>query len=97
MLRWELTEEERQSLLHFTERLVRTPSPSGQEGTVASLIMDEMRQLGYDHVGMDETGNVLGRIGSGAGPILMFDSHMDMIPFRPRFAMGDSMVWGRVI
>ena len=86
MLRWELTEQDCQSLLHFTERLVQTPSPSGQEGAVASLIMDEMRQLGYDHVEMDETGNVLGRIGSGVGPTLMFDSHMDTVEVADRDA-----------
>ena len=79
MLQWELTEQECRSVLHFTERLVQTPSLSGQEGAVASLIMEEMRQLGYDHVAMDETGNVIGRIGSGAGPTLMFDSHMDTV------------------
>jgi len=79
MRQWELADEERQSLRQFTERLVQTPSLSGHEGTVASLIMAEMRQLGYDHIGMDETGNVVGRIGSGAGPTLMFDSHMDTV------------------
>jgi putative selenium metabolism hydrolase len=79
MRQWELTEQESQSLLHFTERLVQTPSSSGQEGALATLVMEEMRQLGYDHVAMDAVGNVVGRIGPGSGPTLMFDSHMDTV------------------
>lgn len=87
MPRWELTAEERQSLLRFLQTLVQTPSPSGQEGAVADLIVAEMQQLGYDEVWMDEAGNVLGRIGPATrpttgpatGPTLMFDSHMDTV------------------
>ncbi len=79
MVRWELTEAERQSLLAFLQALVRTPSISGQEGAVAALIMEEMRRLGYDEVWMDRAGNVIGRIGTGDAPILMFNSHMDTV------------------
>ncbi|MBN1249702.1 MAG: YgeY family selenium metabolism-linked hydrolase [Anaerolineae bacterium] len=79
MPRWDLTEAESQSLLTFLNRLVETPSLSGQEGDVAALIMDEMQALGYDQVWMDEHGNVLGRIGTAGGPLLMFDSHMDTV------------------
>ncbi|MGC9468857.1 MAG: YgeY family selenium metabolism-linked hydrolase [Anaerolineae bacterium] len=76
---WDLTEQDRQSLLAFLRDLVKTPSPSGQEGEVASLVMDEMRRLGYDEVWMDEAGNVLGRIGRASGPVLMFNSHIDTV------------------
>jgi putative selenium metabolism hydrolase len=79
MVRWELTDADRQSLLAFIQALVRTPSISGQEGAVAALIMEEMRRLDYDEVWMDRAGNVLGRIGSGSAPLLMFNSHMDTV------------------
>ncbi len=79
MPRWELSSEGRQSLLRFLQALVRTPSLSGHEGSVAALIVDEMRRLGYDDVRVDEAGNVLGRIGPARGPMLMFDSHMDTV------------------
>jgi putative selenium metabolism hydrolase len=79
MSHWDLTEAERQSLLSFLQRLIETPSPSGQEGDVAALIMEEMRRLDYDDVWMDGHGNVLGRIGAADGPLLMFDSHMDTV------------------
>jgi putative selenium metabolism hydrolase len=79
MGRWELTDAERQSLLAFLQALVRTPSVSGQEGAVAELIMEEMRRLDFDEVWMDRAGNVLGRIGVGDSPTLMFNSHMDTV------------------
>lgn len=83
----ELTDDERASLQAFLQALVKTASPSGAEGAVAALIMDEMRRLGYDDVWMDEAGNVIGQIGpaSGAesGPILMFNSHMDTVAADP--------------
>ena len=75
----ELSREGRESLLSFLRTLVQTPSPSGRESAVAALIMDEMRRLGYDQVWMDAAGNVLGRIGTTSGPLLMLDSHMDTV------------------
>ncbi|MCU0520273.1 MAG: YgeY family selenium metabolism-linked hydrolase [Anaerolineae bacterium] len=66
-------------MLGFLRVLVQTPSTSGNESAVAALIMEEMRRLGYDQVWMDAAGNVLGRIGTTSGPVLMFDSHMDTV------------------
>lgn len=79
MPKWEMTSEERKSLLDFLRDLVRTPSFPGGEGAVADLIMAEMRRLGYDDVSMDAAGNVLGRIGPADGPTLMLNSHMDTV------------------
>lgn len=75
----EISQEGRQSLLGFLKALVQTPSRSGKESSVAALIMDEMRRLGYDEVWMDAAGNVVGRIGSSSGPVLLLDSHMDTV------------------
>lgn len=79
MTQLELSKEGRDSLLQFLSALVQTPSPSGKESAVAALVIDEMRRLGYDEVWMDAAGNVLGRIGSPSGPVLMLDSHMDTV------------------
>lgn len=92
MSRWKLTQDEEVSLLTFLRTLVRTPSPSGQEGDVAALIMEEMVGLGFDKVWRDESGNVLGRIDPPCGlspdaPLLMFDSHMDTV------AVAESDAW----
>ncbi len=95
MPRWELSSEGRQSLLRFLQALVRTSSPSGREGSVAALIVDEMRRLGYDEVHVDEAGNVVGRIGPARGPALMFDSHMDTVEVAdPQYMEGRSLRGG---
>ncbi len=79
MRRWELSSEEQNSLLRFARTLIRTPSLPGDEGEVAELIVDQMRQLDYDEVWMDDAGNVIGRVGPAEGPALMFDGHMDTV------------------
>lgn len=62
----------------FAQKLVQTRSMTCQEKEVAALVKEKMCQLGYDEVTVDETGNVLGRMGNGAAT-LMFDSHMDTV------------------
>ncbi len=64
----------------FLQKLVQTPSVSGQEGGVVDLIIKEMEKLGYDEVFRDEMGNVAGIIkGSGKGENIMFNGHMDQV------------------
>ena len=60
--------------------MIRTPSLPGQEGEMANLVANEMRDLGYDEVRVDEVGNVLGRIkGRGDAPDIMFNTHLDHV------------------
>ncbi len=79
MSQWALTAQEREALLDFLRRLVRTPSLPGQEGAVAELVMAEMRRLGFGEVWRDGAGNVVGVVGAGDGPMLMLNSHMDTV------------------
>ncbi len=65
-------------LVTFARKIVRTKSMTCEEQEVAALIEAEMQKLGYDEVRIDETGNVIGRIGNGS-KILLFDSHMDTV------------------
>lgn len=68
----------RAEIVGFAAELIRTPSPSGAEEAVGTLVVDRMRSLGFDEVTVDEVGNVVGVIrGTGAGQDLMFCSHMD--------------------
>lgn len=61
--------------------LVRIPGLSGQEGAVAAFVADQMHALGFDDVTTDSCGNVIGvRYGHAAGPTLLFDGHMDVVP-----------------
>lgn len=78
-----------QALTRLAQDLVRTPSLSGQEGAVAALLADAMRQAGFRKVWTDRIGNVIGHYGAGRGPVLLFDGHMDTID------LGDPDAWKR--
>ena len=98
-----INELDRDALVAFLRDIIRIPSFSGQEGKVVSRIADEMRQVGFDHVWVDEVGNVVGRIGSGGEKLLM-ESHIDTVglgdpesweydPFQGK--LEDGIIWGR--
>jgi succinyl-diaminopimelate desuccinylase len=92
-------------MLAFCQRLVQTPSLSGEEGDVAALIRTEMERLGYDEVWTDDWGNVVGLLrGGGRGRSVMFNGHMDHIdpghpkewPYPPYSGeVHDGRLWGR--
>ena len=63
----------------FLKRLVQTPSHSTHEGQVAQLIVDELASFGMTDVTVDRAGNVIARLGSGNGPTLLYDAHMDTV------------------
>jgi putative selenium metabolism hydrolase len=66
--------------VRFAQELIRIPSPSGSEGAVATRVVREMEQLGYDDAWTDEVGNAIGLIeGSGDGPTVMLCCHMDVV------------------
>jgi succinyl-diaminopimelate desuccinylase len=65
----------------FTQRLIRTPSMSFQEAEIAALIAQEMQELQFDEVSIDEIGNVIGRIRGQdpALPALVLNTHLDHV------------------
>ncbi len=74
-------ERRRSELVRFTQDMVRMESLSGQEKELAALISERMKDLGYDYVEIDETGNVVGVVGGRiAQGALMFNGHMDHVP-----------------
>ncbi len=89
MSQFKLSLQDQTSLVPFLRDLVQTPSPSTQEGAVAERIIAEMKRLGFRNVHADRIGNVIGRIGSGRGPLLMLDGHMDTV------RVSDSTAWSR--
>lgn len=72
-----LDADERAQMVDFLRRLVQTPAHSSQEGAIADLVMAELRRVGVEDVRVDRAGNVVARIGDPAGPVLLYDAHMD--------------------
>jgi len=72
-----MTTEYANACTDFLQRLVRTPSLSGQEGPVGELVRAEMADLGFRDVRIDEVGNVVGKLGRDGGPILLVVTHLD--------------------
>lgn len=73
----------------FAQRLMQTPSMSLQEAAIAELIAEELSQLGFDEVAIDEIGNVIGRIYGRDRqlPALVFNTHLDHVD------PGDPSLW----
>ena len=84
---FELSTLDRQALTAFLQDMVRIPSLSCQEKDVAERLAGEMRTVGFDEVWTDRIGNVVGRIGPGTGPSLLFNGHMDTV------GVGDPAAW----
>jgi putative selenium metabolism hydrolase len=68
-----------EAMAKFLQELVRIPSLSTQEEAVAIRLAEEMRRVGFADVWTDRIGNVVGRVGQGRGPALLFNGHMDTV------------------
>jgi acetylornithine deacetylase/succinyl-diaminopimelate desuccinylase-like protein len=95
-----LAENEQSDLIALTRQLIRTPSLSGQEAPVAAVVTAAMRGMGYHDVHTDDWGNVVGIIrGSGISSVL-FDAHMDTVPWTAgawqREPLGGEIAAGRL-
>jgi len=70
----------RKDLVAFTQKLVKTSSITGDEERVADHIEAEMKEVGYDSVFRDDTGNVIGvMMGRENAPTILLNSHMDTV------------------
>jgi putative selenium metabolism hydrolase len=78
-VRIHLPASQAEAMARFLQDLVRIPSLSTHEGAVASRLADEMQRVGFAEVRIDRIGNVIGRIGAGQGPKLLFNGHMDTV------------------
>jgi putative selenium metabolism hydrolase len=68
-----------EAMAKFLQDLVRIPSLSTHEEAVSSRLASEMRRVGFADVWNDRMGNVIGRIGAGAGPTLVYNGHLDVV------------------
>lgn len=64
-------------VIHFLKDLIAIPSYSGEEELIARRILLEMKEIGFKQAHIDSIGNVIGQVGNGDGPKLLYDAHMD--------------------
>jgi len=74
----------REESFQFLKKLVKTPSPSGFEQPVQTLIKEEMRKFA-DEVKTDVHGNVIGIKNPEGKPRLMLAGHCDEIGFMVKY------------
>lgn len=74
-----LSADEQAQMTDFLRRLVQTPSHSGHEGEVATLVERELHAVGVEDVRVDRVGNVIARLGDPSGPTLLYDAHLDTV------------------
>lgn len=100
----DIIESWQEDVVAFCQKLIQTPSMSGQEGDVADLLVAEMEWLDYDEIEIDQVGNVIGKMEGASDRSLALNAHMDQVdvgelddwpypPFEGRVA--DGAVWGR--
>ena len=74
-------EENREYAISFLQRLIQTPSPSGEEGEASMVTVEEMRASGFDEVTVDRLGDAMGTIkGAGTGRSILLNGHLDHVP-----------------
>lgn len=97
--------EREQTVIELCQRLVQSPSYSGQEDKVAEELKKAFEKLGFDDVVVDKYGNIIGHIkGNKPGKKIVFDGHIDTVPVSnetewkyPPFAaeIHDGKIYGR--
>lgn len=68
-------------VVEVCQKLIQARSYSGEEGQVAKVLEETMKEFGFDRVDVDKYGNVVGTInGKEEGPVQLYDAHIDTVP-----------------
>jgi len=74
-------EGSRAEAISFLQKLIRAPSPSGNEVNAAEVVVDGMRDAGFDRCTVDGLHDVMGTIeGAGGGRSVLLNGHIDHVP-----------------
>lgn len=77
-------------LVRFTQEIIQVPSITGTEGDLAKVVLAKLQEIGVDEAWIDGIGNVVGVLrGSGKGPNVMLNTHLDIVPAGRRENWGD--------
>src|SRR6059058_3193232 len=85
-----------ESILHEWIAITEINAPSGQEQQRAKYLEGLLRKYRLDDIHYDSAGNLIAvRKGSGGGPVIVFDAHMDTV-FQPGLQIKATIRDGRV-
>jgi len=76
------------------KRMLEIYSPSGKEEKLVGFLRDEMSNLGFKNVHLDDAGNVYGEVGKGS-PAILLCGHMDTVPGWIPVRFKDGKIYGR--
>lgn len=70
-------------VVEICQKLIQTPSMSGEEKEVALLAGKLCQECGFDEVSYDKFGNMTAKLfGSRNGKVLLADAHIDTVPVK---------------
>ena len=75
-------------------QMVDIPSPSGEEAELAAFLARTLPDWGFESH-LDEAGNVIGRRGGPAAPMIMLLGHMDTVPDQLPVRQEGTILYGR--
>jgi tripeptide aminopeptidase len=89
-------DEHRDQILHEWGEITEINAPSGQEKERAAYIYKLLKKLKLKDIHYDEVGNLIAvRPGTGGGPRVVFDAHMDTV-FQPGLKIKPKIRDGRI-
>jgi putative selenium metabolism hydrolase len=97
-----MNQDRKTQLINLCRKMIQTPSITGNEARLVTLLKGEMYERGYDEVKVDCLGNIIGKIsGSGNGKTVLFDGHLDTVAITKRSSwrkepFGAEMESGRI-
>jgi tripeptide aminopeptidase len=89
-------EHNREAILREWIAITEVNAPSGHEQPRAKYVESLLRKYHLDNIHFDSAGNLIAvRKGSGAGPVIVFDAHLDTV-FQPGLQIKATVRDGRV-
>ncbi|HST84618.1 MAG TPA: [LysW]-lysine hydrolase [Kineosporiaceae bacterium] len=79
---------------NLLRQMVDIPSPSGEEAQIAAFLARTLPDWGFESH-LDEVGNVIGRRGDPAAPMIMLLGHMDTVPSQLPVRQDGTILHGR--
>lgn len=80
--------------IKMLEKALRLYTPSLSEKPMAEFLADKCDDLGFENIRIDEVGNLIATIGSGA-PTVLLCGHMDTVPGKVKVRKEGDFLYGR--